>query len=189
MHAEPPHWLHEKSISKTVRHHFWLGLMGGSVIWGHSYGSSTIVRVIDKVMPCWAWVSPLIWCSYPQSHKMLLNQLMKCLDARIQCPRLESMYRYSTHSSSDWLKALMKKNRRVGTQIRPNLVRIWVSVPFEDQGTIFYHCFLKSHPLYGPNRGVWCRLFLTLWITLLTQETCCWQDLCRVDSYCFSVLL
>ncbi len=27
MHAEPSHWLHEISISKTVRHHFWPGLI------------------------------------------------------------------------------------------------------------------------------------------------------------------
>jgi hypothetical protein len=25
VHAEPSHWLHEISISKTVRHHFWPG--------------------------------------------------------------------------------------------------------------------------------------------------------------------
>jgi hypothetical protein len=27
MHAEPSHWLHEISISKTVCHHFWPGLI------------------------------------------------------------------------------------------------------------------------------------------------------------------
>jgi hypothetical protein len=26
VHTEPSHWLHEISISKTVRHHFWPGL-------------------------------------------------------------------------------------------------------------------------------------------------------------------
>ncbi len=36
VHAEPSHWLHEISISKSVGHHFWPGLMAGSVIWGHS---------------------------------------------------------------------------------------------------------------------------------------------------------
>ncbi len=34
MHAEPSHWLHEISISKTVCHHFWPGLMAGAEIWG-----------------------------------------------------------------------------------------------------------------------------------------------------------
>jgi len=36
VHAEPSHWLHESSISKSVGHHFWPGRMAGSVIWGHS---------------------------------------------------------------------------------------------------------------------------------------------------------
>jgi hypothetical protein len=27
MHAEPSHWLHKISISKTIRHHFWPGLI------------------------------------------------------------------------------------------------------------------------------------------------------------------
>jgi len=27
VHAEPSHWLHEISISKTVGHHFWPGLI------------------------------------------------------------------------------------------------------------------------------------------------------------------
>jgi hypothetical protein len=27
VHAEPSHWLHEISISKTVCHHFWSGLI------------------------------------------------------------------------------------------------------------------------------------------------------------------
>jgi hypothetical protein len=27
VHAEPSHWLHEISISKTIRHHFWSGLI------------------------------------------------------------------------------------------------------------------------------------------------------------------
>jgi hypothetical protein len=27
LHAEPSDWLHEISISKTVRHHFWPGLI------------------------------------------------------------------------------------------------------------------------------------------------------------------
>jgi hypothetical protein len=34
VHAEPSHWLHEISISKTVCHHFWPGLMTGAEIWG-----------------------------------------------------------------------------------------------------------------------------------------------------------
>jgi hypothetical protein len=36
MHAKPSHWLHDSSISKTIHHHFWLGLMVGSMIWGHN---------------------------------------------------------------------------------------------------------------------------------------------------------
>ncbi len=36
MHAEPSKWLHEISISKTVRAHFWLVLMARAEIWGHS---------------------------------------------------------------------------------------------------------------------------------------------------------
>ncbi len=40
VHAESSHWLHEISIFKTVRHHFWAGLMAGSVIWGHSKNKS-----------------------------------------------------------------------------------------------------------------------------------------------------
>jgi hypothetical protein len=36
VHDEPSHWLHEISISKAFHHHFWPGLMAGSVIWGHS---------------------------------------------------------------------------------------------------------------------------------------------------------
>jgi hypothetical protein len=43
------------------------------------------IRVIGKVMPCWAWVAPLIWCFFipswlfvcPQSHEILLNKSMK----------------------------------------------------------------------------------------------------------------
>jgi hypothetical protein len=27
VHAEPSHWLHEISISKIIRHHFWPGLI------------------------------------------------------------------------------------------------------------------------------------------------------------------
>jgi hypothetical protein len=30
VHAEPSHWLHEISISKTVGHHFWPRLMAGA---------------------------------------------------------------------------------------------------------------------------------------------------------------
>jgi len=30
VHAEPSHWLYEISISKTVGHHFWPGLMAGA---------------------------------------------------------------------------------------------------------------------------------------------------------------
>ncbi len=37
MHVEPSHWLHEISISKTVDHHFWPGLMAYAEIWGHSH--------------------------------------------------------------------------------------------------------------------------------------------------------
>jgi hypothetical protein len=36
MHGEPSHCLRELSISKTVGHHFWPGLMAGAEIWGHS---------------------------------------------------------------------------------------------------------------------------------------------------------
>jgi len=32
VHDEPSHWLHEISITKTVHHHFWPGLMAGSAI-------------------------------------------------------------------------------------------------------------------------------------------------------------
>jgi transcriptional regulator of acetoin/glycerol metabolism len=35
-HAEPSHCLHELSISKTVGHQFWPGLMARAEIWGHS---------------------------------------------------------------------------------------------------------------------------------------------------------
>jgi hypothetical protein len=34
VHAQPSHWLQEISISKTVCHHFWPGLMAGAEIWG-----------------------------------------------------------------------------------------------------------------------------------------------------------
>jgi hypothetical protein len=36
VHAEPSKWLHEISISKTVRAHFSLVLMARAEIWGHS---------------------------------------------------------------------------------------------------------------------------------------------------------
>jgi hypothetical protein len=36
MHAEPSHWLHEISISKTIYHHFWTGLRAGAEIWWDS---------------------------------------------------------------------------------------------------------------------------------------------------------
>jgi hypothetical protein len=36
MHVGASYWLHEISISKTIDHHFWHGLMVGLVIWGHS---------------------------------------------------------------------------------------------------------------------------------------------------------
>jgi hypothetical protein len=34
VHAERSHWLHEISISKTVGHHFWPGLIARAKIWG-----------------------------------------------------------------------------------------------------------------------------------------------------------
>jgi hypothetical protein len=34
VHAEPPHWLHEISLSKTVAHHFSPTLMAGAEFWG-----------------------------------------------------------------------------------------------------------------------------------------------------------
>jgi len=36
VHVEASHWLHENFISKTIDHHFWLGLMVGLMIWGHN---------------------------------------------------------------------------------------------------------------------------------------------------------
>jgi hypothetical protein len=43
------------------------------------------IRVIRKVMPCWAWVLPLIWCFIPccpQSNDIfLLNKGMKNWDS------------------------------------------------------------------------------------------------------------
>jgi len=37
VHAECSHWLQEISISKTVCHHFWPGLMAGAEFWGHLF--------------------------------------------------------------------------------------------------------------------------------------------------------
>ncbi len=36
VHAEPPHWLHEISASRTVGHHLLRRLMAGAEFWGHS---------------------------------------------------------------------------------------------------------------------------------------------------------
>jgi hypothetical protein len=35
VHATLSHWLHEISISKIIRHHFWPRLMVGVEFWGH----------------------------------------------------------------------------------------------------------------------------------------------------------
>jgi hypothetical protein len=43
VHVEPSHWLHEISISKTVGHHFWPGLMAYAEIWGHSHFFMTLM--------------------------------------------------------------------------------------------------------------------------------------------------
>jgi len=38
VHAEPSHWGHEISLSKTVCHHFWPGLMAGAEFWRQGKG-------------------------------------------------------------------------------------------------------------------------------------------------------
>jgi hypothetical protein len=35
VHAEPSHWLHEISISETVRHHFWPGRVAALCFYNH----------------------------------------------------------------------------------------------------------------------------------------------------------
>ncbi len=49
MHVEPSHWLHEISISKTVGHHFWPGLMAYAEIWGHSVGNLLCGRPVGQM--------------------------------------------------------------------------------------------------------------------------------------------
>jgi hypothetical protein len=59
---------------------------------------------------------------YQQSNELYIKYEYKMLELRIK-------YRCSTHSNrSDWLKAI-KKQWEGKTQIWPNLVLIWVSVP------------------------------------------------------------
>jgi hypothetical protein len=67
-------------------------------VYASTHCSPQFIWVIHKVMPCWAWVSPLIWCfisswllsakswnfikwGYPQSHDSLLNKGMKDWDS------------------------------------------------------------------------------------------------------------
>ncbi len=51
MHAEPSHWLHEISISKTVRHHFWHGLTPHYKLGVHIY-SETSLNPVPNAQVC-----------------------------------------------------------------------------------------------------------------------------------------
>jgi hypothetical protein len=65
VHAEPSHWLHEISIFKTVRHHFWAGLMAGSVNWGHSknktWGNHIPLGSYSNICLFFCWRPTCIW--------------------------------------------------------------------------------------------------------------------------------
>ncbi len=78
MHAEPSHWLHEISISKSVGHHFWPGLMAGSVIWGHNVPIAVwdcrpgLLQTIFLVKP-----SPMCFQSY-FAAMIFLSAFLSC---------------------------------------------------------------------------------------------------------------
>jgi hypothetical protein len=50
---QPTHWLSVFLVSKTVGHHFWPGLMAGSVIWGHGHLSYYLHDVHPKFNFFW----------------------------------------------------------------------------------------------------------------------------------------
>jgi hypothetical protein len=53
VHAEPSHWLHEISISKTVCHHFWPGLIAHSPIINQGYLPFTIKKYLKAKEELW----------------------------------------------------------------------------------------------------------------------------------------
>ncbi len=104
-----------------------------------SRGIFPYVWVIPKVMPCWAWVAPLIWCFIPSwllSPKSwnFINKDMKCWDSGLNA-RVSRIFIATIHIAA--------VDRR--TQITPNLVLIWVSVHLEAQCkffTVFWNLIL-----------------------------------------------
>ncbi len=51
----------------------------------------------------------------PQSHEILLNKGMKYWDLGLNAPSSRTFINYSTHSSSDWLKAFTKRKDRANS--------------------------------------------------------------------------
>jgi hypothetical protein len=117
-------------------------------------------------MACWAWVAPPSfdpgYC--PAKSWNFIKSGYEILKLSIKCTRLENIYNYSTHSSSnnsDWLKAFRDRaNTQFSTKFAAKLslsVLLFLSLFFE-----------ISSLMWSKRVGAFqCCLFLTLRITLL----------------------
>jgi hypothetical protein len=148
----------------------------------HSVGKPRCKRdnsVISKVMPCWAWVAPLVWCFIPSwllsaNSWNFIKKGYEILRLRIKCRRLENIYSYSTHTPViSWRRS--RKKGQGELSLAPNLVVNSVSCPFKPS-VLFPLFFEISSPMW-PHRGFQCCLFLTLRITLMFYEYDQWIHL------------
>jgi hypothetical protein len=67
------------------------------------------------------------------------------------------------------VEALKKKERQSETQESSKLMVFWVSTPL-NANVLFCRFFFWISPCVWPNSGYRCCLFLTLWISLLSDS-------------------
>jgi hypothetical protein len=60
MHVEPFHLLHEISIFKTIRHHFWPVLMVRALIWGHNVVHGQFSHKLYIYRFCWIFQKKIV---------------------------------------------------------------------------------------------------------------------------------
>jgi hypothetical protein len=79
--TEGSHWRREPPNENRSSSHLTINLRTGSIFtfWersgSHGKKYKVNIRVIWKVMPCWAWVAPLTWCFIPSW--MFVRKVMK----------------------------------------------------------------------------------------------------------------
>ncbi len=124
-----------------------------------------------RVMPCWAWVAPLLWCFIPSwllstKSRNFIKYWDSGLNAQGSRRFIATVHITAVIGRRRWGKKAQGK-----LSLAPNLLLNWVSYPLQVQCTFFLPVFWN---LYMTKQGFRWHLFLTLRITLLNVKIDFW---------------